>query len=98
MKQPLAVLATSALALSLVSGCASADVGYGYNYDAGADYAMSRHPNIEQASFHAQQAIDRMQAAQRANHYDMNGHAAHAIALLREAQSEMEASALTITR
>jgi hypothetical protein len=83
-----AVIAVAALALSLVSGCAVADDGY----------FMSRHPNIEAASFDAQQAIDRMHAAQQANDYDMGGHAGRAIQLLREAQYEMQAAAESATR
>ncbi|RZT39156.1 hypothetical protein [Cupriavidus agavae] len=85
MKNRIGFIAASALALSLVSGCAVADVGY---------YA-ERHPNIEAASVHAEQAIERMQAAQRANHYALGGHAGRAIALLHQAQAEMEAAAAT---
>lgn len=85
MKQHRGVLAASALALSLVSSYALADVGY----------YSELHPNIEAASVHAQQAIDRMQQAQYANHYALGGHAGRAIALLRQAQAEMEAAAAT---
>lgn len=95
MKQRLALVAASAMALALVSGCAVADVGYVPVADVG--YAMERHPNIEQANFHAEQAIERMQAAQHANHYALGGHAGRAIALLREAQAEMQASAIAVT-
>ncbi|MFB9127877.1 hypothetical protein E2553_36455 [Paraburkholderia dipogonis] len=93
MKQrQLALVAATALALSLVSGCAVADDGYTYGY------YMSRHPNIEAADFNAQQAIGRMRAAQRANGYDMGGHAGRAIALMQEARAEMQASAEMATR
>lgn len=85
LKPRMGFLVASALALSLVSGCAVADVGY---------YA-DQHPNIEAASFHAQQAIERMQDAQHANHYALGGHAGRAINLLRQAQAEMEAAAAT---
>lgn len=95
MKQrQLAFTAAGALALSLVSGCAVADDGYGYGYG----YFMSRHPNIEAADFNAQQAIERMRAAQRANGYDMGGHAGRAIALMQNARAEMQAAAETATR
>ncbi|MFM0220772.1 hypothetical protein [Paraburkholderia dipogonis] len=93
MKQrQLAFVAATALALSLVSGCAVADDGYGYSY------YMSRHPNIEAADFNAQQAIERMRAAQRANGYDMGGHAGRAIALMQQARAEMQVSAEMATR
>ncbi len=89
MKQRrLTLVAASALALSLMSGCAVADDGF----------YVSRHPNIEAADFDAQQAIERMRAAQRANDYDMGGHAGRAIHLLQEARYEMEAAAEAATR
>jgi hypothetical protein len=91
-KNKLAFAAAGALALSLVSGCAVADDGYGYGY------YMSRHPNIEAADFNAQQAIQRMRAAQRANGYDMGGHAGRAIALMQDARAEMQAAAESATR
>ncbi|MFM0120451.1 hypothetical protein P0D73_16520 [Paraburkholderia sp. RL18-101-BIB-B] len=87
-----AFVAATALALSLVSGCAVADDGYGYGY------YMSRHPNIEAADFNAQQAIERMRAAQRANGYDMGGHAGRAIVLMQQARAEMQVSAEMATR
>jgi hypothetical protein len=87
-----AFVAATALALSLVSGCAVADDGHGYGY------YMSRHPNIEAADFNAQQAIERMRAAQRANGYDMGGHAGRAIALMQQARAEMQVSAEMATR
>ena len=82
------MVAATAIALSLFSGCAVADDGY----------FMNRHPNIEAADFNAQQAIERMRAAQRANDYDMGGHAGRAIQLIREARYEMQAAAEAATR
>jgi hypothetical protein len=49
------MVAATAVALSLTSGCAVA----------GDDYLMSRHPNIEAADFNAQQAIERTRATKR---------------------------------
>lgn len=81
-------IAAAALIGSLVSGCAVAGDGY----------FLSRHPNIEAADSDAQQAIQRMRAAQRANGYDMDGHAARAIGLLQDARAEMAAAAQDATR
>ena len=47
------------------------------------------HPNIIAARESAQQAIEKMKAAQVANEYDMGGHAAKAEELLKQAQAEM---------
>jgi hypothetical protein len=89
MKQGhLTMVAATAVALSLISGCALADDGY----------FMSRHPNIEAADFNAQQAIERMRMAQRANGYDMGGHAGRAIHLMQDARYEMQAAAEAATR
>ena len=92
----LALVAASAVALSLVSGCAVADPGYGYGYDSG--YFLSRHPNIQAADVNAQQAIEGMRAAQQANHYDMGGHAGRAIHLMQDARAEMAMAAEAATR
>jgi len=51
------------------------------------------HPNIIAAREDAQHAIEKMKAAQVANEYDMNGHAAKAEQLLREAEKEMKLAA-----
>ncbi|WP_158902520.1 hypothetical protein [Burkholderia sp. L27(2015)] len=81
-------VAVVAMVLSLISGCAVAD-------DA---YFVDRHPNIAAADFNAEQAIERMRAAQRANNYDMGGHAGRAIGLLEQARYEMAAAAQDATR
>ncbi|MBN3755529.1 hypothetical protein G3N95_21480 [Paraburkholderia sp. Tr-20389] len=84
----LATIAAAACVLSFVSGCAVAGEGY----------FLSRHPNIATADFDAQQAIERMRAAQRANGYDMGGHAGRAIQLLQDARYEMQAAAEVASR
>jgi hypothetical protein len=83
----LATIAAAACVLSFVSGCAVAQEGY----------FLSRHPIIAAADFDAQQAIEQMRAAQRANGYDMGGHAGRAIQLLQDARYEMQAAATAAT-
>ena len=51
------------------------------------------HPNIIAAREDAQHAIEKMHAAQVANEYDMNGHAAKAKQLLKDAEKEMKLAA-----
>ena len=51
------------------------------------------HPNIIAARELVNQAIEKMHAAQIANAYDMDGHAAKAEKLLREAEHEMKLAA-----
>lgn len=83
----LATIAAAACVLSFVSGCAVAQEGY----------FLSRHPIIAAADLDAQQAIEQMRAAQRANGYDMGGHAGRAIQLLQDARHEMQAAATAAT-
>ena len=51
------------------------------------------HPNIIAAREAAQHAIEKMHAAQVANEYDMEGHAAKAEKLLAEAERQMRLAA-----
>ena len=51
------------------------------------------HPNIIAAREATERAINRLEAAQRANEYDMGGHAAKAEKLLREAEEQMRLAA-----
>lgn len=57
-----------------------------------------RHPNLMQAQKLSRQAYDRMTAAQRANEYDMGGHAARAKELLEQANEEMKKAAIALNR
>ena len=49
----------------------------------------NRHPNIASAHQHVQQAIEALNAAQKAHEYDLGGHAAKAKELLAQAEVEI---------
>jgi hypothetical protein len=51
------------------------------------------HPNLAAAQQFIERAINKITAAQRANEYDMNGHAAKAKALLDQAYEEVKLAA-----
>ncbi len=53
----------------------------------------ARHPNLAAAQRLAQQAFEKISAAQNANEFDMDGHAAHAKQLLDQANNELKAAA-----
>jgi hypothetical protein len=53
----------------------------------------ARHPNLAAAQRLTQQAFDKISAAQSANEFDMDGHAAHAKQLLDQANNELKAAA-----
>ncbi len=54
-----------------------------------------RHPNIAEAQRLVSEAYNRVTAAQQANEYDLNGHAAKAKELLEQANAELKLAAET---
>ena len=52
-----------------------------------------QHPNLVEAQRFVQQAIDRVSDAQKANNFDMKGHAARAKALMEQAIEEIRLAA-----
>ena len=52
-----------------------------------------RHPNLAAAQRLSQQAYERITAAQRANEWDMRGHAARAKELLEQVNNELKLAA-----
>ena len=55
--------------------------------------SAGRHPNLAAAQRLSQQAFEKITAAQQANEFDMEGHAAKAKQLLEEANNELRAAA-----
>ena len=54
---------------------------------------LKGHGNLKEAHNKIRTAIEAMERAQKANHYDMAGHAAKAEALLRQAEEEINLAA-----
>jgi F0F1-type ATP synthase membrane subunit b/b' len=57
-----------------------------------------RHPNLAAAQRLCDQAFEKIQAAQQANEWDMDGHAAKAKELLDQASRELKQAALTANK
>lgn len=57
------------------------------------DVSSRRHPNLAAAQRFCDQAFQKITAAQEANEYDMNGHAAKAKELLDQAARELKLAA-----
>ena len=55
--------------------------------------AFPKHPNLGAAHKHLVEATEKITAAQKANEYDMEGHAAKAKELIAQAQGELEEAA-----
>lgn len=53
----------------------------------------ARHPNLAAAQRLTAQAFEKISAAQQANEFDMDGHAAHAKQLLDQANNELKSAA-----
>ena len=68
------------------SGCASVP--------ANRRVSPMRHPNLAEAQTFIEKAMNKITAAQEANDFDMDGHAAKAKALLDQAYTEIKLAAL----
>lgn len=71
----------------IVAGLATALLLVGF-----AAYAHPKHPNLRAAHELVLKAMDRITDAQKANEYDMGGHAAKAKDLLAQAETELKAA------
>jgi hypothetical protein len=60
--------------------------------------SASHHPNLAAAQHLCVQAFEKIDAAQRANEWDMNGHAKKAKQLLEEASEELKQAALAANK
>ena len=76
---------TATLTALLLISTASADRGH-------------RHPNLARAQHDVDAAIVSVTAAQRANEFDLGGHASKAKALLEEAKAELHEAAQAADR
>jgi hypothetical protein len=77
----------------LVAALASLLAGTAVAAKPARNVSSRRHPNIAAAQRLASQAYDKIVAAQRANEYDMNGHAQKAKELLEQVNAELKAAA-----
>jgi len=59
----------------------------------GQQVSKSLHPNLAAAQNFIERAINKIEAAQKENEFDMNGHAAKAKALLDQAFAEVKLAA-----
>ncbi len=80
-------IATAGVGLLLLAGCAA-------NRPA-QNISGARHPNLAAAQRDCGEAFDRITTAQRANEWDLAGHAAKAKDLLVEASDELKQAALS---
>ena len=60
--------------------------------------SAARHPNLAAAQRLCSQAWEKIVEAQKANEFDMNGHAQKAKELLDQANNELKAAALAANR
>lgn len=60
--------------------------------------SAARHPNLASAQRLCQHPYDKIEAAQRANEWDLDGHAKKAKELLEQVNSELKEAALAANR
>ncbi|MEW9625099.1 hypothetical protein [Rhodanobacter geophilus] len=89
MKKLAGVVLTTTLSLATAAAFATQPVR---------DVSTHRHPNIAAAQRLTDQAYHRIVAAQQANEWDMDGHAAKAKDLLDQASRELKAAAAAANR
>jgi hypothetical protein len=71
----------------------SAPVGLALAKEPVKNVSAAKHPNLAAAQRLAAQAFDKLEAAQKANEYDMDGHAQKAKDLLKQANDEIKLAA-----
>src|SRR5512140_3796036 len=79
-------VAIGALVIGILSICAAAQ---------GRNVSGMRHPNLAAAQTLIEKAMNKVSAAQAANEFDMDGHAAKAKELLGQAYAEIKLAAQT---
>jgi len=79
-----------ALSLSLAL---AAPIGLALAKEPPKSVSIAKHPNLAAAQNLAAQASDKLEAAQKANEYDMDGHAQKAKELLQTASDEIKLAA-----
>lgn len=80
------LVAVVVLGAGLVAGVAFAK-------DPARNVSAVKHPNIAAAQKHIDAAFEKLEAAQKANEYDMEGHAQKAKDLLKQASDECKLAA-----
>ena len=79
---------------SLVAAAVVLLAGTGFAERPRRNVSAARHPNLASAQRLCQQAYDKISAAQRANEWDLNGHAKKAKELLEQVNHELKEAAL----
>jgi hypothetical protein len=85
------VVLGSILSLALLCSLAGAQKAPGVDIG-------KHHPNLAAAQRHLEQAFDKIQAAQQANEWDLEGHAKRAKELIDEASRELKQAAIAANR
>jgi F0F1-type ATP synthase membrane subunit b/b' len=88
MKTIVACVMSMGLGMALVGGYAVAKGDKPVE-----NVSSKKHPNIASAQKLSEQAFEKVSAAQKANEWDMEGHAAKAKELLEQANTELRAAA-----
>ena len=83
----------SKIVLGIVLGAALVGGGIAVAQRPAENVSAGKHPNLAAAQRLSQQAFEKITAAQQANEWDMNGHAAKAKDLLDQVNKELKEAA-----
>ena len=86
------------VAAALLGGVVAAAQQPAFGQEPARNIDPARHANLAAAQRLSQQAYDKLTAAQRANEFDLGGHAARAKELLQQANNEMKLAAQAANR
>ena len=86
------VLSTAALSAAVIA------TTFGISQAGAQDVDPHLHPNLAKAQHSIDQALEFMDYAQKANDFDMKGHAAKAKQLLEEADREIKMAGMTANK
>jgi F0F1-type ATP synthase membrane subunit b/b' len=95
MRQKDMVLGGVLSVIVLFGGLVFAQQGMGKVPPPNQNVSEKRHPNLAAAQHHLDMAFEKIQAAQQANEFDLDGHAAKAKELIDQADKELKQAART---
>jgi len=91
-------LRSGVVAATVLASCLAIAQQPAHSQEPARNIDPARHGNLAAAQALSQQAYDKLTAAQRANEFDLGGHAARAKQLLQQANQEMKLAAMAANR
>ncbi|MGI4879487.1 MAG: hypothetical protein ACRYG4_18595 [Janthinobacterium lividum] len=88
------IITLRSVAVAAIAGAVLSTATVGLAQEPAQNISSTKHGNLAAAQAFTKQAFDKMTDAQKANKYDLGGHAARAKKLLDQAADEMKLAAI----